>query len=232
MQIKADKKTMLWIAGAAVLAAHFGPGIYNAIHPVHAGWRKPSPAVPMVRPSVPPPVPLQPADPNAPLKQLSGVWIGETVMQDRGSCKLRLELGVKPLELNAFTGDSTLSCAPNLGMMRGTPVGNHQLMSALNARPVSGIFSGQAQEGSIDLKLDQLVGDAPNGCHPTAFSITPFGQNNIAAKWQQNKTVQGILRHSRIQTTLDLYTQQDSEEARAAQGEYLMALRPRAKMVQ
>jgi hypothetical protein len=33
------------------------------------------------------------------------------------------------------------------------------------------------------------------------------------------KTVQGILRHSRIQTTLDLYTQEDSEEARAAQGE-------------
>jgi tetrahydromethanopterin S-methyltransferase subunit A len=35
------------------------------------------------------------------------------------------------------------------------------------------------------------------------------------------KTVQGILRHSRIQTTLDLYTQEDSDEARAAQGEFL-----------
>ena len=38
------------------------------------------------------------------------------------------------------------------------------------------------------------------------------------------KTVQGILRHSKIQTTLDLYTQEDSDETRAAQGEYLMAL--------
>jgi hypothetical protein len=38
------------------------------------------------------------------------------------------------------------------------------------------------------------------------------------------KTVQGILRHSRIQTTLDLYTEQDSEEARAAQGNYLQTL--------
>jgi hypothetical protein len=38
------------------------------------------------------------------------------------------------------------------------------------------------------------------------------------------KAVQGILRHSKIQATLDLYTQEDSDETRAAQGEYLMAL--------
>jgi hypothetical protein len=38
------------------------------------------------------------------------------------------------------------------------------------------------------------------------------------------KTVQGILRHSKIQTTLDLYTQENSDEKLAAQGEYLTAL--------
>jgi hypothetical protein len=38
------------------------------------------------------------------------------------------------------------------------------------------------------------------------------------------KTVQGILRHSKIQTTLDLYTQEDSDETRAAQGEFLNAV--------
>jgi len=32
------------------------------------------------------------------------------------------------------------------------------------------------------------------------------------------KTVQGILRHAKIQTTLDLYTQDDGDETRAAQG--------------
>jgi len=36
------------------------------------------------------------------------------------------------------------------------------------------------------------------------------------------KTVHGILRDSKIQTTLDLYTQQEeSDETRAAQGEFL-----------
>ena len=38
------------------------------------------------------------------------------------------------------------------------------------------------------------------------------------------KTVQGLLRHAKIQTTLDLYTQEDSDEIRAAQGEYSTAL--------
>jgi hypothetical protein len=44
------------------------------------------------------------------------------------------------------------------------------------------------------------------------------------------KTVQGILRHSRIQTTLDPYTQEDSDEARAAQGEFLRVLGLRSEV--
>jgi integrase len=60
-----------------------------------------------------------------------------------------------------------------------------------------------------------------------------FGLHNLRhslSNWLVNKakvepkTVQGILRHSRIQTTLDLYTQEDSDEARGAQGEFLKAV--------
>ena len=67
-----------------------------------------------------------------------------------------------------------------------------------------------------------------------------FGLHNLRrslSNWLVNKakvepkTVQGILRHSRIQTTLDLYTQDDSDET-PAQGEYLMALGVGTHMVQ
>jgi integrase len=60
-----------------------------------------------------------------------------------------------------------------------------------------------------------------------------FGLHNLRrslSNWLVNKTkvepktVQGILRHARVQTTLDLYTQQDGDETLAAQGEYLTAL--------
>jgi hypothetical protein len=46
------------------------------------------------------------------------------------------------------------------------------------------------------------------------------------------KTVRGILRHAKIQTTLDLYTQDDGDETRAAQGEYLTALGVASQTVQ
>lgn len=68
-----------------------------------------------------------------------------------------------------------------------------------------------------------------------------FGLHNLRhslSNWLVNKakvepkTVQGILRHSRIQTTLDLYTQKDSDEARAAQGAFLNALGMQTEMVQ
>jgi len=60
-----------------------------------------------------------------------------------------------------------------------------------------------------------------------------FGLHNLRhslSNWLVNKaktdpkTVQGILRHAKIQTTLDLYTQEDSDETRAAQGAFLSAV--------
>jgi integrase len=68
-----------------------------------------------------------------------------------------------------------------------------------------------------------------------------FGLHNLRhslSNWLVNKakvepkTVQGILRHAKIQTTLDLYTQQDSDETLAAQGGYLTALGVGSSMVQ
>lgn len=68
-----------------------------------------------------------------------------------------------------------------------------------------------------------------------------WGLHNLRhslSNWMVNKskvapkTVQGILRHSRIQTTLDLYTQQDGDETRVAQGAFLRALRMPTSTVQ
>ena len=59
------------------------------------------------------------------------------------------------------------------------------------------------------------------GLHNLRHSLSNWLANKAKV---EPKTVQGILRHSKIQTTLDLYTQEDSDETRAAQGEYLMAL--------
>jgi integrase len=68
-----------------------------------------------------------------------------------------------------------------------------------------------------------------------------FGLHNLRhslSNWLVNKakvepkTVQSILRHSRIQTTLDIYTQGDGDATRAAQGAFLKELGMPSGMVQ
>jgi integrase len=68
-----------------------------------------------------------------------------------------------------------------------------------------------------------------------------FGLHNLRhslSSWLLNKakvgpkTVQSILRHSRIQTTLDLYTQGDVDETLAAQGAFLKELGMATDMIQ
>jgi integrase len=51
------------------------------------------------------------------------------------------------------------------------------------------------------------------------------GSNWLVNKAKENpKTVQGILGHSRIQTTLDLYTDEDLDEMIAAQDKFIDAV--------
>jgi integrase len=99
------------------------------------------------------------------------------------------------------------------------------------------VFPSLKEKGRVPLSASIFVADH---LRPAAIrvgvQIEPgqrFGLHNLRhslSNWLVNKakvepkTVQGILRHSRIQTTLDLYTQDDSDETRAAQGEFLKAL--------
>jgi integrase len=46
------------------------------------------------------------------------------------------------------------------------------------------------------------------------------------------KTVQGMLRHSDIRTTMNLYTQDDRDEKQAAQGAFLDAVGLGSRLVQ
>lgn len=68
-----------------------------------------------------------------------------------------------------------------------------------------------------------------------------FGLHNLRhslSNWLVNKakmdpkTVQAILRHSKIQTTLDLYAQKDADEARMAQCVFLSAVGIKSEMIQ
>jgi integrase len=99
------------------------------------------------------------------------------------------------------------------------------------------LFPSETKKGKSPLYASTFVADY---LRPVAIkagvSTAPgqrFGLHNLRhslSNWLVNKakadpkTVQSLLRHSKIQTTLDLYTQGDSDERRSAQGQFLNAV--------
>ena len=114
-----------------------------------------------------------------------------------------------------------------------------------HARESDFVFPSLAADGKVPLDSCSFVKkhlrSAAKAAGVQIADGQRFGLHNLRhslSNWLVNKgkvepkTVQGILRHSRIQTTLDLYTQEDSDEAREAQGEFLQALGMRSELVQ
>ena len=107
------------------------------------------------------------------------------------------------------------------------------------------VFPSLKNEGRVPLSPAVFVADH---LRPAAImagiKIAPgqrFGLHNLRhslSSWLVNKakvepkTVQSMLRHSRIQTTLDLYTQGDGDETRAAQGAFLKEMGLATEMIQ
>jgi integrase len=107
------------------------------------------------------------------------------------------------------------------------------------------VFPSLKKEGRVPLSPAVFVADH---LRPAAIKagvkVEPrqrFGLHNLRhslSTWLVNKakvepkTVQSILRHSRIQTTLDLYTQGDGDETRAAQGAFLKEMGLATEMIQ
>jgi integrase len=114
-----------------------------------------------------------------------------------------------------------------------------------HGKDIDFVFPSLKAEGRVPLSPAAFVADH---LRPAAIKagvkVEPgqrFGLHNLRhslSSWLVNKakvepkTVQSILRHSRIQTTLDLYTQGDGDETRAAQGAFLKELGLATEMIQ
>ena len=112
------------------------------------------------------------------------------------------------------------------------------------AKETDFVFPSLKAEGRVPMSPAVFVADHLRPAAKAARQIAEgqrFGLHNLrhcSPDWLVNKakvepkTVQSILRHSRIQTTLDIYTQGDGDETRAAQGAFLKELGMASEMVQ
>ena len=107
----------------------------------------------------------------------------------------------------------------------------------IQAEEADFLFPSLKAEGKVPLSPSVFVADhlrpAAKAAGVAIADGQRFGLHNLRhslSSWLVNKakvepkTVQSILRHSRIQTTLDLYTQGDGEATQAAQGAFLKEL--------
>ena len=113
------------------------------------------------------------------------------------------------------------------------------------AKETDFVFPSLKAEGRVPISPAVFVADhlrpAAKAAGVQIANGQRFGLHNLRhslSNWLVNKakvepkTVQSILRHSRIQTTLDIYTQGDGDETRAAQGAFLKELGMASEMVQ
>lgn len=107
------------------------------------------------------------------------------------------------------------------------------------------VFPSLVRDGKVPISASIFVQDH---LRPAAISAgvvlakgQRFGLHNLRhslSNWLVNKgkidpkTVQGMLRHSDIRTTMNLYTQDDRDEKEAAQGAFLSAVGLRSRLVQ
>jgi integrase len=112
------------------------------------------------------------------------------------------------------------------------------------AKATDFIFPSLKAEGRVPLSPAVFVADHLRPAALKAGVQIPdghrFGLHNLRhslSHWLVNKAkvepkvVQTILRHSRIQTTLDIYTQGDGDETRAAQGAFLKEMGMASEMI-
>ena len=103
---------------------------------------------------------------------------------ERGVCTLRLELHSS--DDPPYTAYSTVDCGASLFFSRGQPASQAQINDMkTKMSPASAILSGAADNGSIQLHLQQAVADAPDKCGVTSLKLTPFGAGTMAASWEE-----------------------------------------------
>jgi integrase len=112
------------------------------------------------------------------------------------------------------------------------------------AKATDFVFPSLKFDGKVPLRASTFVADhlrvAAKAVGVEIGEGQRFGLHNLRhslSNWLINKgkvdpeTVQGVLRHANVKTTLDLYSQEDSDETRTAQGSFLSAMGMRSGAV-
>lgn len=131
-------------------------------------------------------------------RRFVGVWGNKAVLNGRGICDLRFEL--KEGETGSFVGFSTFNCVNYVaiaGLRNPTSI---ESAIAHRMKQDAAILTGSLQDGSIYLRLERAVVGDPANCAVQSFVITPFGDKQLAAEWQDRTCPGGSMLLERMRS--------------------------------
>jgi hypothetical protein len=169
-----QRKWIIWISAIA-LVVYYTPSVANmamqSAYQRQAAQRAPAFIKALPTPALPAP---------APFHYLLGEYSGRAVIAARGICALKFELRDKREKPGQFSGYSTLTCTPLWTTQRRW---GPNMATMLSPNPTSAILTGAAETGGIRFSVDDTISGA---FAPTAFTVRPFGNNQIAIQWQDS----------------------------------------------
>jgi hypothetical protein len=130
--------------------------------------------------------------------KLGGHWEGHSMINNRGVCTLKFEMRRAPE--SQFKGFSSLICTSMAFLTPGAkPVqpAMNPMLTQLN--PSSAIMTGKVEGAAIRFTVDQTINNSPDGCIMKTFALTPFGQDQIATEWTEDKCAGGQMVLQRAQ---------------------------------
>lgn len=173
------KQRSFWLAALTLAAiVYFGPRFLASRQAATA------PPTEVKRPKVETPAPPAPAPGVEAFNNLLGIWQG-TAPLPAGMCGLKFELRKKTDDPNRFSGFPVLACVPVMATLPGQmgPTAQQGILSRLS--PLSATLTGAVVNGSIQFTVDRVIGKTVNGCAISAFTVTPFGEDQLVAEWQE-----------------------------------------------
>lgn len=140
------------------------------------------PAAPTIEEPPPAPLPVPrraragiTPKPSSATRIFEGIWTGQTAIDGRGLCTLRLEIHQRPAAPERFSGFSQLTCNP-LPSLVPTGQANRNAGFIDSHDPESAVLEGAAKDDAIQFTPTKIIGTDADGCAPSSLTSPASAQ--------------------------------------------------------
>lgn len=202
MNNNGKNRKLLWAAGAVLVFLYFAPSALQSFRQA-SFYRQQEEAKARAQlgkggaqaPSAPAAnAPALPAP--TPLGNLTGIWQGQQAQPNRDLCQVTLEM--RDNGAGGLSAYPRINCVPLMPYLPGPHRLDPATVTAKSMSIVSAVLTGSPKDGAVAFHVDKTIGATFDGCTITSFTVTPFGNDEIATEWQNGTCNKGQVMLRRV----------------------------------